>query len=260
MGRKQFVLLINFLLFKSLIYSQVFQTSASFKSVEIEKIFNETIDSTDSKNSYHWVSGIFPNTLHEKHMGGFDNVLNGMIFISDSIKNNNFSDSIHPIAIADIQVNDQLLFKDVVFGKSIKDTIISDSQLMGLILTLPFLKNLDGMNGDSILKNSQFVFESYTLPLPCSHYPIYVEFWGEEDVTLSIDYDFAAGLTLDEVLPFIKSNAQHITDFHGEHCSAEMNKVILHIHTRNADIETISKFIEQLTATKTKLQILYPDD
>lgn len=260
MQAKNHLLLLFFLLLNSLIYSQVFQSNSEFRSTVIEQICNEKLDSLNGFNEYHWVSGIFPNTLHEKHMGGFDNALNGMILVSDNFTDGDFYDSIHPVVIVDIQVNDQLLFKDVVFGKSISDSSFTDSQLMQLILYLPFLKNLDGVDGDSLIDNSTFVFDSYSLPLPCSHYPIYIEFWGEEDVTLSVDYDFASGLTLDEVVPFIEQNANHIMNLHGTHCIGEMNKVILHIHTRNADIEKISRFIEKLTATKTKLQILYPED
>lgn len=260
MQGKQKVLLSFFLLLNSLIYSQVFQSSAENRSTVIEEMCNEKNDSLEGVTQYHWVSGILQNTLHEKHMGGFNNALNAMILVSDTFTVSDFTDSIHPIVIADVQVTDQLLFKDVVFGKKLTDTFLTDSQIIQLITSFPFLKNLDGMDGDSLIENSHFVLDSYTLPLPCSHYPIYIEFWGEQDVTLSVDYDFAAGLTLDEVMSFIELNAEHITNFHGAHCFAEMNKAILHIHTRNADIEKISQFIEKLTTTKTKLQILYPED
>ena len=260
MKRKQTLLFSILLFFTSLIYGQVFQSSPSFRSDIIEHMFNENDDSLNFHSNYKWISGIIANTLHERHMGGFDNVLNGLIFLPDSFETNGFEDSIEPLLIADIKIDENLLFKDVVVGNLKYDTSVSDSQLLQKVISLPFLKNVEGIDGDTFIENSHFVLSSYTIPLPCSHYPIYCEYWGKDDVTLSIDYTFAAGLTLDEVLPFIKLNAFHIRNFHGSHCESEMNKVVLHIHTRNADIDEISSFIEELTKTNTKLKILYPED
>ncbi len=259
--RRIHVLLISFLLFcKSLIYGQVFQSSASYSSDIIEQLLNLNTYSSSADSNYKWSSGIISNTLHERHMGGFDNVINGLIFLPDSIETNGFDDSIKPLIIADIEIDQGLLFKDVILGKLKNDSSVSDFQLLQYVISLPFLKNIEGIEGDTFIENSHFVMSSYTIPLPCSHYPIYCEYWGKEDVTLSIDNTFAAGLSLDEVLPFIKLNAFHIRNFHGSHCESEMNKVVLHIHTRNVDINKIASFTEELTKTNTKLKILYPEN
>lgn len=260
MKRKHALLFSTLLFFTSLIYGQVFQSSDTYRSDIIEQLFNLNRDSSALDSKYHWSSGIISNTLHERHMGGFDNVLNGLIFLPDSIKTNNIYDSIKPLLITDIELDENLLFKDVIIGKLKNDSSVSDFQLIQNIFYLPFLKNIEGIDGDTFIENSHFVLNSFTIPLPCSHYPIYCEYWGRDDVTLSIDYTFAAGLTLDEVLPFVKLNTFHIRNFHGSHCESEMNKVVLHIHTRNVDIDEVSSFIEELTKTNTKLKILYPQD
>ena len=103
-----------------------------------------------------------------------------------------------------------------------------------------------------------FVMEDYLLPLPCNHESIYLYYGGSKDITLTIDYDFAGGLTLDECLPFIEEHVEHLRAFHQEDCLTETPQLTIEVAVRNAVIVEIREFMRKISDLGIRIELVFP--
>ena len=216
--------------------------------------FQSTFDSLKG-DSFQISFGIMSNTLFEKHIGGEGHSLYGLRLQRKSIprdesiprKEENW---LRPLAIVDVvTATDTLL--NVALGVPEEDSATKFGDFAWG--EMADLRNVTAFD-------DHFVADQYILPLPCNHYPIYVAYWGPGEATLSLDDDFADGLDLGQVIPFLEEQKGHQEAYHGAHCMDIFKEVIFDIQTRHADIREINDFVEKLTALGFRLKVMYPVD
>lgn len=134
-------------------------------------------------------------------------------------------------------------------------------------VAIPELKNVQVNRNDTFLpkrvKNSGveelgydvFLPEFYITPLTCFHAPILVEFWGKSSVTVYKDMEKIDGLTLDEVIPILKSVKSHTEMYHTELCKQDIMKVQLYIKNKNALVSEFINFVEGISELNYLLEV-----
>ena len=226
--------------------------SSSFKFWENSNTplskFNSVLDSLFG-DTFQLNSGVMSNTLFEKHAGGQGHALYGLkIQRKSEIGNIDSSIWLRPLAIVDLITS--------------TDTVLNVALGVPLLDSLTRFGDFDWENMRELTNvaefDSQFVADQYILPLPCNHFPIYIAYWGPGESTLSLDDDFADGLRLDQVIPFLEDQKLHFESYHGSHCQTVLMEVMFEIQTRHADIKEINQFVEQMTLLGYRLKVIYP--
>ncbi len=100
-----------------------------------------------------------------------------------------------------------------------------------------------------------FLPEFYITPLTCFHAPILVEFWGKNSVTVFRDMEKIDGLTLDDVIPILKSVKSHTELYHSQLCKQDMMKLQLFIKNKNVQVSEFINFVEGITELSYLLEV-----
>ncbi len=100
-----------------------------------------------------------------------------------------------------------------------------------------------------------FLPEFYITPLTCFHAPIMVEFWGKNSVTVFRDMEKIDGLTLDDVIPILKSVKSHTELYHSQLCKQDMMKLQLFIKNKNVQVSEFINFVEGITELSYLLEV-----
>jgi hypothetical protein len=197
--------------------------------------------------------GLIGNSLFEKQEGGHGHSLYAIAVAPDKLP----TDSIEWTAISMFNLRtttDTLDF--TVLLVPVLDSQHLKERLLLSIYQNTWVQDFSLVEGDTFIKEvGDFVLDKYLLPLPCNHWPMEVNYYGPEDVTLIIDDDVANGLTLADVLKFLNERKIHIESYHGAHCFDRMNRIKLQIFSRNLEISVMTDFVESLTDSKTKLEV-----
>ncbi len=197
--------------------------------------------------------GLIGNSLFEKHDGGHGHSLYAVALAPDSLA----MDSIRwtPMAMVNLRtLEDSLDFTVLLMPDS--SSLEFKKHVMEIVTAFSWVQDISLVEGDTLMNLAgDLVLEKYLLPLPCNHWPIEVNYYGPEDVTLIIDDDVANGLTLLDVLKFLNDRKVHFESYHGSYCFDRMNRIKLQIFSRNLEISVMTDFIQALTDTKTKLEV-----
>jgi len=203
-------------------------------------------------DSFEMELGLMSNTLFERHVGGQGHSLIGVKLSRKNIprERKDTSKWLKPLAILDV-ITERDTWLNVAIGLPENDTFTQFERLNWG--NFRWARNVSKFD-------DHFVADQYILPLPCNHFPIYVAYWGPGETTLSIDDDFADGLKLEDVLPFMEEQKFHQEAYHGGHCMEIFREVIFDIQTRHANIREINDFVEKLTVLGFQLKVMYPLD
>ena len=199
--------------------------------------------------------GALNGSLFERSQGGDNSHLWALQWASDSLYLD--SGALIPLILVDFYGTDTL--KNLLWCVS-----EADSELLELNWADEALSDLVWRNiaweerwlkGDSF---AYFVIDDYLLQLPCSHETVYLHYAGSKDITLTIDYDFAGGLTLEECLPFIEEHVEHLRAFHHEDCRTDTPQLTIEVAVRNAAIVEIREFMRKISDLGIRIELVFP--
>lgn len=199
--------------------------------------------------------GALNGSLYEQIQGGNNAHLWSLHWASDSA----FIDSgeLIPLLLVDFYGEDTL--KNILWCISELDSEILNFKWIHEALGDSCWRNVAWeerwQRGDTF---AYFVMDDYLLPLPCNHESIYLYYGGAKDITLTIDYDFAGGLTLDECLPFIEEHVEHLRAFHQEDCLTETPQLTIEVGIRNAAIVEIREFMRKISDLGIRIELVFP--
>jgi hypothetical protein len=157
--------------------------------------------------------------------------------------------------------------RNVLLLSNENDDQLDLNTVLNYWVAIPELKNVQVNRNDTFLpkrvKNSGveelgydvFLPEFYITPLTCFHAPILVEFWGKSSVTVYKDMEKIDGLTLDEVIPILKSVKSHTELYHSELCKQDMMKVQLYIKNKSALVSDFINFVQGISELNYLLEV-----
>lgn len=233
-------------------------------------IFPRDFLNTTDANKFSWVDSTATNdsdalktlqfgalnaSFFERALGGENIHLWALQWGSDSA----FLDSgtLVPVVLVDYYGSDT--FKNMVWLVSDADTALMAFNWVEKVLLSKVWRNVAWeerwQRGDSF---AYFVLRDYLLPLPCNHESMYLYFGGTDEITLSIDGDFASGLDWEESLMFIQEQVLHIKAFHESNCLDSKPLLTLEIGIRNPPIAPIRDFMQRVSLMGLKIELIFP--
>ena len=199
--------------------------------------------------------GALNGSLYERIQGGDNTYLWALQWASDSA----FLDSgeLIPLVLVDFYGADTL--KNILWCASELDSEIVHFDWISNAIGDTAWRNVAWeerwQRGDSF---AYFVLRDYLLPLPCHHESMYLHYAGSDDITLSIDFDFAGGLDLEECLLFVEEHVSHLRAFHLEECLTETPQLTLEVAVRNAPIAEIREFMRRVSDLGIRIELVFP--
>ena len=199
--------------------------------------------------------GALNGSLYERIQGGNNTHLWALQWASDSA----FLDSgeLIPFLLVDFYGADT--FKNILWCASELDSEIVHFDWISNAIGDTAWRNVAWeerwQRGDSF---AYFVLRDYLLPLPCHHESMYLHYAGSDDITLSIDFDFAGGLDLEECLLFVEEHVSHLRAFHLEECLTETPQLTLEVAVRNAPIAEIREFMRRVSDLGIRIELVFP--
>lgn len=157
--------------------------------------------------------------------------------------------------------------KNVLLLANENDGQLDLNTVLNYWVAIPEIKNVQVNRNDTflpkrVLNNDEkefgfdvFLPEFYITPLTCFHAPIMVEFWGKNSVTMYRDMEKIEGLTLDEVIPMLKSVKSHLELYHSKLCKQDMMKVQLYIKNKNAQVSDFMNFVQGISELNYLLEV-----
>ena len=259
--RKAILILVFLLLGGSALYSQSFSIFPQDKKLDAcdtllvsEPYDNDSLEAKiNMPQGYEF--GALNGSLFERFQGGNNSHIWAIHWVSDST----FFDSgeLIPLLLVDLYGKDTI--KNILWCISALDTALIDFKWVSTAAQNDVWRNWAWEQrwerGDTF---AYFVLEDYLLPLPCNHESMYLYYGGSEDITLTIDLDFASGLNLEECLDFIQDHVNHLLAFHNQACLSNTPQLTLEVGVRNASIGEIREFMRDVSEMGIRIELVFP--
>ncbi len=214
--------------------------------------------------------GEIANSRYEDLLGGDNGKLKGVLVTQNSQTAQNSNPGKYPQLRALLKFDwfgsDTL--RNILLLSPINDSALDLTATLTPWVQIPEVKNVEINAKDSFLpkrvpSNTEdenygynvFLPEMYLLPLPCFHSPIFIEFWGNENVVVYRDKDKLERLSFNQAVNILEENKLHIQKYHSANCLAESLQLRLYIKNKEAKVAELVRFVDLITDLNYKLEV-----